>query len=75
VRVVVTLDPIEGGGRTQRLQRTVDEVAQGAEAEVTLPIDQRPPAGSAVTVGVEVEPVPGEELTDNNSQDYEVLFE
>ncbi len=75
VRVVVKIDPIEGGGETITLQKTVDTVATGAEATVSMPLSRRPPAGSATTISVEVRPVPGEEKTDNNKQEYEAIFE
>ncbi len=75
VRVVVKVDPIEGGGETITLQKTVDTVAAGAEASVSMPLNRRPPAGSATTISVEVRPVPGEEKTDNNKQEYEAIFE
>ncbi len=75
VRVVVKVDPIEGGGETITLQKTVDTVAAGAEAEVSLPLNRRPPADSPTTISVDVRPVPGEEKTDNNKQEYEAIFE
>ncbi len=75
VRVVMTIDPIEGGGRTITAQRTVDQIAQGAETSVALPINPQPAPGTAATISVEVRPVPGERKTDNNSQEYEAIFE
>ena len=71
VQVVVTL---EGPGRPIRARRTIDTVAQGAEATANLALPQAPTAGEVYTVEVEVRPVPGEEKTDNNSQTYQVLF-
>jgi hypothetical protein len=35
---------------------------------------EKPPTGENVPVNVEVEPVPGEEKTDNNSADFTVIF-
>jgi hypothetical protein len=72
VRVTLT---IEGdSGEPIRSSKTVDEVLQGQQAEVAMPVDEPPPVGEPVTITVEVEPVPGEEKTDNNSQTYQALF-
>ena len=38
-----------------------------------IPLGQRPPQGAA-TVTVRVDPVPGEEKTDNNEGEYDVGF-
>jgi hypothetical protein len=75
VRVVVRLTPLTGGGRPITLQKTVDTVARGAEAVVTLPFSQRPAANRGYTVAVETRPVPGEKKTDNNKQEYQAIFE
>ena len=71
VRVVARLD---GAGEPQRIARTIDTVAQGAEAEANLQFESAPTTGEALTLSVEVRPVPGEEKTDNNEQTYPVLF-
>ena len=60
-------------GKPIRKSRTVDTVQQGATAEVEIPLGQRPPQGAA-TVTVRVDPVPGEEKTDNNEAEYDVGF-
>ena len=65
---------IEGAGRPIRVVRTVDTVAQGATAEATLALNQTPPVDQPVTIRVEVRPVPGEEMTDNNSSEYDAVF-
>ncbi len=65
---------VRGSGKTITVQRTVDETRPGANAEVSVPLGQAPPLGAAVTIIVEVRPVPGEEKTDNNSQEYTALF-
>ena len=71
VKVNVT---IEGGDKPIKASRTVDTVARGQTAEASVPIGQKPPTGSAVTVKVSVAKVPGEEKTDNNTAEYDVLF-
>ena len=47
---------------------------QGTTAEAALALDQAPPVDQPVTISVEVEPVPGEEKTDNNVADYDAVF-
>ena len=58
VRVVLR---IVGGPKPIRVARTVDTVARGQTAEVAIPLGQKPPTGTAVTVEAEVSKVPGEE--------------
>jgi hypothetical protein len=65
---------IEGGPKPLRVAKTVDTVARGQTAEVTLELGQKPPTGTAVTVTVEVAKVPGEQKVDNNKSSYDVLF-
>ena len=71
VKVTVT---IEGGDKPIKASRTVDTVARGATAEASVPLGQKPPTGAAVTVKVTVAKVPGEQKTDNNNAEYDVLF-
>jgi hypothetical protein len=71
--VKVTLT-VEGGDKPIKVSRTVDTVAKGQTAEASLALGQKPPTGSAVTVKVAVAKVPGEQKTDNNNAEYDVLF-
>jgi hypothetical protein len=71
VRVVLKID---GGPKPIRVARTVDTVAKGQTAEVSLALTQKPPTGTAVTVSVDVAKVPGEQKVDNNKASYDVLF-
>lgn len=71
--VKVTLR-VEGGDKPIRVSRTIDTVARGQTAEASLALGQKPPTGAAVTVRVDVAKVPGEEKTDNNRAEYDVLF-
>ncbi len=67
---------IRGGGtRTISALRRVPRTQAGAEAQAQVPITEAPPIGQPVRVEVTVEGVPGEELTDNNTQEYTVIFE
>jgi hypothetical protein len=71
VTVKVTIsgdgDPIE---REERL----DEIAAGEEKVVSIPLADQPPTGRPVTIRVEIEPVPGEDKTDNNRGSFSAVF-
>jgi hypothetical protein len=62
------------GGDAIDLDQQLDAIAPGETQTVSIPVDQQPPTGQNVPVTVEVEPVPGEEMTDNNSGDFTVIF-
>lgn len=65
---------IRGAGDPITVQKTVEQTQSKSEATVAIPLGQAPPVGEAVTITVEVLPVPGEKNTTNNSQDYSALF-
>jgi hypothetical protein len=71
VNVKVTVG--EGNDATE-LEEAIPEIAVGEQQTVTIPLAEKPPTGENVPVNVEVEPVPGEEKTDNNSADFTVIF-
>jgi hypothetical protein len=71
VNVRVTVG--EGNDATE-LEEAIPEIAVGEQQTVTIPLAERPPTGENVPVTVEVEPVPGEEMTDNNSGEFTVIF-
>jgi hypothetical protein len=56
------------------LEEQVPEIAVGEQQTVTIPLGEQPPTGENVPVEVEVEPVPGEEMTDNNVAEFTVIF-
>ncbi len=72
--VMVNLRVSGGAGQPLTLQRRVDMTTAGQAAEVSIPLDRPPPVGEPLTVEVQVAPVPGEEMDDNNAQEYTVLF-
>ena len=72
VDVVLEIQPETGD--PIRVRRTVDTVAQGQTAEVSLPLENRPAAGQAVTITATVRPVEGEEKTDNNQLEFQAAF-
>ncbi len=71
VAVAVTLGE---GGDAVTLDGTLDEIAAGETKPVEVPVTDQPPTGQNVPVTVEIEPVPGEEKTDNNVGEYSVIF-
>ena len=62
------------GGDSQSVEGRIDEIARGETKNVNIPLDETPPTGQAVSIRVEVEPVPGERKTDNNRQTFSVIF-
>ncbi|HEX8159774.1 MAG TPA: hypothetical protein VF526_20525 [Solirubrobacteraceae bacterium] len=66
---------IRGGGKPITVQKVVDQTMPKTETTVAIPLGQAPPIGTAVTITVEVAPVPGEKNTANNTQSYPAIFE
>lgn len=71
--VVVNVTVGEGSDAIE-LDETLDTIAAGETKSVTLSMPERPPTGQNVPIEVEIEPVPGEEKTDNNVAEYSVIF-
>jgi CARDB len=71
VNVKVTVG--EGNDAIER-EEQLPEIAVGEQQTVTIPLGEQPPTGENVPVKVEVEPVAGEEKTDNNVGDFTVIF-
>jgi hypothetical protein len=71
VRVTVT---VGGGGDSLEAEETIDEIAAGEAKVVTIPLSEQPPTGQNVGITVRVEPVDGEEVTDNNEAEFTVIF-
>jgi hypothetical protein len=67
VTVSVTVD----GGST--LQQDISSIEAGETASVTIPLTPAP--SGTVTLEVDAEPVPGEQVTENNEATYTVEFE
>jgi hypothetical protein len=64
---------IRGGGDPISVQKVIDQTMPKTETTVAIPLGETPPTG-AVTLTVEVLPVPGEKNTANNSSSYPALF-
>jgi hypothetical protein len=71
VNVVVSVGE---GDDAIELEEAIDTIAVGEIQTVTIPLTEQPPTGQNVPISVEVEAVPGEEMTDNNVQEFSVIF-
>ncbi len=71
---VVVQVTVGQGGDAIEAEDTIAEIAAGEQKGVTIPLTRPPPTGQNVTITVRVEPVPGEEVTDNNESEYTVIF-
>jgi hypothetical protein len=71
--VVVTVT-VGSGGDAIKAEETIDEIAAGEAKTVTIPLSEQPPTGQNVGITVNVKPVPGEEVTDNNEGEFTVIF-
>jgi hypothetical protein len=71
VNVVVSVGE---GDDAIELEEAIDTIAVGEIQTVTIPLTEQPPTGQNVPITVEVEPVTGEEMTDNNVQEFSVIF-
>ena len=71
--VTVTVTVGEGDDAI-KLDDPIDTIAAGEIVPVTIPLAEQPPTGQNVPITVEVAPVPGEEKTDNNVQEFSVIF-
>ena len=65
---------IRGAGDPISVQKVVDQTMAKTETTVSIPLGEAPPIGQAVTLAVEVLPVPGERNTTNNNASYPALF-
>jgi hypothetical protein len=72
--VKVTLEIARTSGSPITVNKTVQKIAQGEKATVTLPLNKTPPLDTALTINVSVAPVPGEKKTDNNHSSYPTIF-
>jgi hypothetical protein len=71
--VVVTVT-VGSGGDAIKAEETIDEIAAGEAKNVTIPLSRQPPTGQNVGITVNVKPVPGEQVTDNNEAEFTVIF-
>jgi len=62
------------GGDALSGDATLDTIAAGETKPVEITVSGEPPTGQNVPVNIEIDPVPGEEKTDNNKASYTVIF-
>lgn len=71
----VTVSVTVGQGDDANVQEDpIDTIAAGEIVPVTIPLGEEPPTGQSVPITVEVQAVAGEEKTDNNIQEFSVIF-
>jgi hypothetical protein len=71
---VVVRVTVGDGGDADEQEETIDTIAAGELKTVTIPLSKQPATGQQVPIKVEVEPVAGEQKTDNNTQESSVIF-
>jgi hypothetical protein len=71
--IVVAVE-IAGPGDPIRLEETLDAINPGESKIVNVPLAETPPIGEPVDINVRIEPVPGEEKTDNNEASFTAIF-
>jgi hypothetical protein len=71
--VVVSVE-IAGPDEPIQLEETLDAINPGETKVVNVPLADTPPIGDQVEITVRIEPVPGEEKTDNNEATFTAIF-
>jgi len=57
------------------LRGALQSLTAGQSGTVKIPLTSKPSPGTNTTLQVVVNPVPGEQLTDNNTSTYTVVFQ
>jgi hypothetical protein len=65
---------VGSGADAMKLEETIPEIAAGEQKPVSIPLSSQPPTGQNVPITVNVKPVPGEKVTDNNKGEFTVIF-
>lgn len=71
--VAVTVEVVDGGRPIKR-EDTIPTIAAGETKTVKIPLAASPPTGRGVKINVNVQPVPGEEDSENNKASYPAIF-
>lgn len=72
--VVVSVEIAGASGEPIQLEETLDAINPGETKVVNVPLADTPPIGDQVDITVRIEPVPGEEKTDNNEGTFTAIF-
>lgn len=65
---------LTGGAQTISGDATIPRIAAGAIQTASIPIEPDPDPGQQLTLEVTVQPVPGEQIAENNRSSYQVTF-
>ena len=71
---IVVVVEIAGSGDPIELEETLDAINPGESKIVNVPLAETPPIGEPVDINVRIEPVSGEEKTDNNEAGFTAIF-
>ncbi len=66
---------LTGGAQTISGDATIPRIAAGAIQTASIPIDPAPDPGQQLTLEVTVQPVPGEQIAENNRSTYQITFD
>lgn len=66
---------LTGGSQTISGDATIPRISAGGIETASIPIKPDPEPGQQLTLEVTVQPVPGEQIADNNRSSYQVTFE
>jgi hypothetical protein len=72
--IVVSVEIAGGSGDPIQREETLDAINPGESKVVNVPLAETPPVGEPVDITVRIEPVPGEEKTDNNEASFTAIF-
>ena len=65
---------LTGGAQSISGDATIPRIAAGEIQTASIPIEPAPDPGQQLTLEVTVQPVPGEQIADNNRSTYQVTF-
>jgi len=65
---------VGSGADAIKAEETIPEIGAGELKTVSIPLTSQPPTGQNVPITVNVKPVPGEKVTDNNKGQFTVIF-
>jgi hypothetical protein len=71
--VVVSFE-LTGGAQTISGDGSIRRIAAGAIQTASIPIEATPDPGQQLTLEVTVQPVPGEQIAENNRSSYQITF-
>jgi hypothetical protein len=65
---------VGSGADAIKAEETIPDIGAGELKTVSIPLTSQPPTGQNVPITVNVKPVPGEKVTDNNKGEFTVIF-